>query len=94
MDLLTFSEILFNLVGSLTIIVLGILLGLSIYYFLKTAKSISEIAKKLSSASDEIKNKLALILEKLSALPLLSFLSNIRSNTGKKETAKKGRNVK
>ena len=85
MDLLTFSQILFNFVGSIAFIVLGVLLTLSIYYFLKTAKNISEIVEKINSASDDIKNKIVSFFEKLSNLSFLSFLNR------KKESHKKGR---
>ncbi len=85
MDLLTFSQILFNFIGSIVFIVVGVLLTLSIYYFLKTAKNISEISAKINSASDDIKDKISGFIERLSHLPFLSFFKN------KKESHRKGR---
>lgn len=74
MDILTFSQIFFNFIASIAIIVVGALLAISLFYFLKTAKSISEVTEKLNIASAEIKSNVSAFFDKLYDLPIFKFM--------------------
>ena len=89
MDFLTFSQTIFYLTVSLAIIVLGVLSAIIAYYLMDVAKHLNKIAGNLDQASGDIKENINLLLDRLSQLPLLSFL--VKRGNSQKEADKKGR---
>lgn len=74
MNILDFSQIFFNFTASIVFIVVGALLAIALFYFLKTAKNISEVSEKLNAASEEIKSKVSAFFDKLGDLPIFKFM--------------------
>ncbi len=95
MTMLIFAQTLFYLTVSLAIIALGILAGMIAYHLVKITKELRRITDNLGGASDELRDSLSDLIERLSSLPVLSmFLSPERGN-GRADNAghhKKGRN--
>ena len=75
-NILTISQIIFYSVFSLAIIVLGFLTAIVAYHLLNIVKELEIISKDLHDASGEAKEKIKDIIERLSSLPVLSFLLN------------------
>jgi len=73
MSVLIFSEILFNFVASIAIIVIGVLLCFTAYHLMHITKKLRHISENLSDISDDTKETIEEIIEKLSSLPILSF---------------------
>lgn len=80
---LMISQIIFYSVFSLAIIIIGFLLAITTYHLVNIVKELEAISKNLHDASDEAKDKIKDIVERLSDLPFLSFLL-------KKRKTKKG----
>jgi flagellar motor component MotA len=87
-NILIISQIIFYSVFSLAIIVLGFLMAVVAYHLVNIVKELEVISKELHDASGEAKEKIKDIIERLSSLPLLSFLLN---KTKTKEGNQKGR---
>jgi flagellar motor component MotA len=87
-NILTISQIIFYSVFSLAIIVLGFLMAIIAYHLVNIVKELEAISKELHDASGEAKEKIKDIVEKLSSLPILSFLLN---KTKTKDSPQKGR---
>jgi len=93
-NILTISQIIFYSVFSLAIIVLGFLTAIISYHLVNIVKELEAISKELHDASGEAKEKIKDIIEKLSSLPILSFLLNKKKTKdnpqkGRKKTNKK-----
>jgi hypothetical protein len=87
-NILIVSQIIFYSVFSLAIIVLGFLMAVISYHLVNIVRELEMISRELHDASGGAKEKIKDIIEKLSSLPLLSFLLN---KTKVKEEPKKGR---
>ncbi|MCX6761064.1 MAG: hypothetical protein NTZ84_03125 [Candidatus Nealsonbacteria bacterium] len=85
-NILIISQIIFYSVFSLAIIVLGFLTAVVAYHLVSIVKELEVISKDLHDASGEAKEKIKDIIERLSSLPVLSFLLNKKK---KKEEPKK-----
>ncbi len=88
MDINTFAQTLFYLVSSVAILVVGGFLAVILYHLVRTVKNLEVFSNKLNTASDEIKEKVQMILEKLANLPIISLIAE---KLLKKNTHKKGR---
>jgi|SRR3989344_8148720 len=93
MDFLAFSQTLFYLTVSLAIIVLGALAAIIAYYSMEIAKHLNKIAGNLDQASDEIKENIKELTDKLSQVPFLSFLIK-RENSKKAHSTSSGQEIK
>ena len=89
MQILIIAQTIFYLTVSLAIIVLGVLAAMVTYYLIKIAKNVNKISENLDQASDEIKANVKEIIDRLSRLPILSFLLNKENN--RTNLSKKGR---
>jgi flagellar motor component MotA len=87
-NILIISQIIFYSVFSLAIIVLGFLMAVVTYHLVNIVKELEKISRDLHEASGEAKEKINDIIERLSSLPILSFLLN---KTKTKEEPQKGR---
>jgi len=87
-NILIISQIIFYSVFSLAIIVLGFLMAVIAYHLVNIVKELEVISRELHDASGEAKEKIKDIVERLSSLPVLSFLLN---KTKIKEEPQKGR---
>ena len=72
-DYLIIAQTVFFATFSLVIIVVGILLGIVIYYLVKIARHINKISENVEHASAEIADRIEDVIEKLQALPLVSL---------------------
>jgi len=88
MTALILAQTLFYLTVSLAIIVLGVLLGIATYHFIAIAKNLRKLSADLDKASDDVRKNVEEIMERLSTLPLFSFLLK---NSDAKKTLRKGR---
>lgn len=86
MDILYFAQTAFYLTFSFFVIAIGVLLFLIIYNLLVLVKYLRHISQNLENASEEIKNNIIAIIERISELPPFSFFM--------KDHAKKGRKSK
>lgn len=73
MNLYIFSQILFNLIASIAIIVLGVLFAIATYHLIYIMKHLQNISDNLDNVTDEFKMRVEDIIEKLSSLPIFSF---------------------
>jgi len=87
-NILIISQIIFYSVFSLAIIVLGFLMAVVAYHLVHIVKELEEISKELHDASGEAKEKIKEIVERLSSLPVLSFLLNKTKEQSKKRPKK------
>lgn len=85
---LIISQTIFYSVFSLAIVVLGFLVAVIAYHLINIVKELEVISKELHDASGHAKERIDEIIEKLSSLPVLSFLLN---KTRAKEEPSKGR---
>ena len=70
---LIFSQILFNFVVSMAIIVVGALSSLMIYHLVCITKELKVITHNLHNFTDETRENINDIVERLRELPILSF---------------------
>lgn len=89
MDALIFAQTVFYLTFSLLIIVLLVSAVLVSYYIVRIAKNLNKLSDDLHQASEEVRENIKEIMERLSSLPFLSFLLKKSEN---KTGSKKGRN--
>ena len=73
MATLVFSQILFYFSVSITVIILGLMMGVVVYRVIKIAKSLQQISENIEDASDDLGERLEDVLHNLSTLPILSF---------------------
>ncbi len=71
---LIIAQTVFYSVFSLAIIVVGILLAIATYHLVNIVRELEAISRNLHNMSDEAQEKIKDIIEKLSVLPILSFL--------------------
>lgn len=86
MTALIFAQTLFYLTVSLAIIIFGILLGIIAYHFIAIAKHLRKLSADLDQASDDVRKNIEEIMDRLSELPLFSFL--LKTGNNKKELQK------
>jgi len=90
--ILMIAQTVFYLVSSLAIIVVGILLAIATYHLVNIVRELEAISRNLHNMSDEAQERLKDIIEKLSVLPILSFLikktKSPKSRKNKQETKK------
>ncbi len=86
MELFIVSQIVFNIVASVAIIILGILFAIAMYHFIGIVKELGKLSKDLHNASDEAIERIKDIIEKLSNLPILSFF--LKKEVKKKRKSK------
>lgn len=86
--MLIFSQTLFYLTVSFAIIALSILAGFIAYNLMKITRDLSRIANNFSEASDDMRDKLEEVLERLSEIP---FLSSFLQRKASGRHHKKGR---
>ncbi len=89
MAILIIAQTLFYFTVSFAIIALSILTGIIAYHLVKITKELRRITDNLGDASDELRDSLADLIERLSSLPILSMFMNDRS--GSVGRHKKGR---
>lgn len=89
MNTLIFAQTVFYLTSSLLIVVLLISAVMVSYYIVHIARNLNKLSNDLSQASEEVKENVKEIMERLSRLPFLSLLLK-KSDT--KTVLKKGRN--
>jgi len=84
-------QIIFYSVASLAIIVLFLFVAIAGYRLIKILKELQAVARDVRNISDEAKEKIEDIIEKLSLLPILSFFIKKRKKSGnpKRKTEKK-----
>ena len=70
---LIISQTLFYFVVSAAIIVCGILCAMVTWHFVHIARELEEITKNFHNASDEAYERINDIIDRLSALPILSY---------------------
>ena len=70
---LIFSQILFSFVVSMAIIVVGALSSLMIYHLVCITKELKVITHNLHNFTDETRENISDIVERLRELPILSF---------------------
>ena len=70
---LIFSQILFNFVVSMAIIVVGALFSLMIYHLISITKELKAITHDFHNFTDETRENINDIVERLRELPILSF---------------------
>lgn len=90
-NILTISQIIFYSVFSLAIIVLGFLTAIIAYHLVNIVKELEIISKELHGASGEATEKIKDIIERLSSLPVLSFLLNKKTKEEQKRPKKKNK---
>jgi hypothetical protein len=88
------SQIIFYSVFSLAIVVLGYLMVVIAYRLVNIFRELEAISRDLHDASGEAKEKIKEILEKLSSLPVLSFLLNKTKTRGEASKGRKKTNKK
>ena len=71
---LILSQTIFYSVVSLSILILGILLIVVVYHLVKITKELQEVARNIHTATDEAGERIHDILDRLSGLPILSFI--------------------
>lgn len=86
MTALIFAQTLFYFTISLAIIALAILLGIITYHFIAIAKHLRKLSADLDQASDDVRKNIEEIMDRLSDLPLFSFL--LKTDHNKKELRK------
>ncbi len=89
MTALIFAQTVFYFTASLAIIVFGVLLGITAYYFIQIARQVQNLSENLNHASDEIKENITEIFDNLSRIPFLSFIFKEKKESQGK--IKKGR---
>jgi len=81
---LIFSEIFFNLVVSMAIIVVGTLFSLMVYHLVSITKELKAITHDFHNFTDETQESIRDVIERLRELPILSFfLKQKRIDVGK-----------
>ncbi len=80
MTALVLSQTLFYFTVSFAIIALGILAGMIAYHLVKITKELRRITDNLGGASDELRDSLSDLIERLSSLPILSMFLNDRGD--------------
>lgn len=86
MTALIFTQTLFYSTVSLAIIALAILLGIIAYHFIAITKHLRKLSADLDQASDDVRKNIEEIMDRLSELPLFSFL--LKNGNNKKELRK------
>ncbi len=71
---LIFSEIVYYLTISIVVITLGAFCAAILFYFLKMVQELEGLSHNLKSASSEVGERINDIIERLSALPVFSYL--------------------
>lgn len=89
MTLLEVSQTLFYFTVSFAILALSVLAGMIAYQLVKITRELRRITDNLGNASDELRDSLSDIIERLSSLPILSMFMNDKS--GPSGHSKKGR---
>ncbi len=87
--MLIVAQTLFYFTVSFAIIALSILTGMIAYHLVKITRELRRITDNLGDASDELRESLADIIERLSGLPILSMFMNDRGKSAGNH--KKGR---
>ncbi len=72
-DILVVSQIIFFSVSSLAIIVFSFFMAIAFWRTIRILKTLHAIARDIHEVSDEAKERIEEITEKLSMLPILSF---------------------
>ncbi len=90
-NLLVFSETLFYLVASVTIIVVGVLCAVAAYHLIRITKEVEAISRNVHNASSQVQERIGNSIEKLSGLPILSFF--LRRSRARMGSHKKGRGI-
>ena len=93
---LMLSQIIFYLVVSAAIMILGIIVGVATYHLIRIAKELEAISRNFRDMSDDADVKIREIIERLAELPILSFflrnrggMSNEHKKKGRKTTHQK-----
>lgn len=85
-QILIYSQTAFYLTFSLAIIILGLLFAIVAYHLIRITQHLNKISENLDNASEEITENIKDIIERLSSLPILSFL--MKRKIGKKAIRK------
>ena len=88
MNTLILSQTIFYISASLAIIILGILFAITTYHIICIARHLNKIANNIDEATDTMKENIKEIIEKLSVLPIISYLFN-KKRSGKSENKDK-----
>jgi hypothetical protein len=88
--ILILSQIIFYLVVSAAIIILGILFGVATHHLIRITKELEAISINFRDMSDDADERIREIIERLARLPILSFFLRNRGTEGG-EHKKKGR---
>lgn len=88
------SQIIFYSVFSLAIVVIGFLMAVIAYRLVKIIKELEIISKNIHDTSDEVRERVKDVLEKLSSLPILSSLLNKTKTKEKDPKSRKKTNKK
>ncbi|MEK9175455.1 MAG: hypothetical protein AAB795_02565 [Patescibacteria group bacterium] len=89
MNLLVFSQILFNLVASIAIVVFGALFAVAVYHLIGIIKNLQNISDNLDNVTDELKTRITEVIDKLSSLPIFSYFLKTRYSGNNKSHNKK-----
>lgn len=84
MEVLAVAQTIYYFSASLAIIVIGVFCAIVSYHLIYIAKRLRHISNNLDGLSDELKEKIESVVDKLSALPILSYFlkkDEVRANT-------------
>lgn len=74
MDFLIFSQTVFYLVSSITVILIGVLVCIATLHLIAIAKHLHRLSSNLEGTSKEVEKTVGHIIDVLAELPVMSFL--------------------
>jgi hypothetical protein len=80
---LIISQIFFNFTVALAIIVFGVLSSVVVFHLIMIVKELEKLSKNINYASIEVAERINDIIDRLSELPILSYLLKKRNKRRK-----------